>query len=282
VVGTGKAFHVVLNESRNSASRVPPVWDGPLRGTPHDVEPIPETQQAVDEFGPFTAQPDKDLIDVLRDHSTTVERLVPSLVGLSVASVAEGVTFTLVASGEVPAVLDGLQYLGDGPCLRAAEEATRVERSGDGLLAEDSWQLFALGAAEAGVGSTLTLPVMADDAVIGTVNLYASHPQAFDGHHEEIADVFGAWAPGAIRNADLSFATRHEARSAPTRLRESVLVLVATGIIARLQDVDTTTARARLAAAASLAGITPEALATTVVASTSDEPRRDDGPHAAG
>jgi hypothetical protein len=39
--------------------------------------------------------------------------------------------------------------------------------------------LFAQGAAAAGVGSTLTLPVLVHGAVGGTVNLYAATPDAF-------------------------------------------------------------------------------------------------------
>jgi GAF domain-containing protein len=241
------------------------------------VEPIPETIEAVEEFGPFSADPDEDLLDVLRERAASVERLVPSLVGLSVASLAEGVTFTLAASDDVPAVLDGLQYLSDGPCLHAAAEGAPAEHDREGLFAEEGWRLFALGAADAGVHSTLTLPVLEDGEVMGSVNLYASEPRAFDGLHDQIAEVFGAWAAGATRNADLSFETRREAQAAPARLRGSVLVLVATGIIARSRAIDGDTARDHLLAAASLAGVSVEDLAATVVSSTTSVRGRRNG-----
>ena len=62
--------------------------------------------------------------------------------------------------------------------------------------------------------STVTLPVLAGGAVVGSINLYAASAEAFVGHHEAIARIFDAWAPGAVTNADLSFSTRAVAEQA--------------------------------------------------------------------
>src|SRR3982751_1159884 len=119
-----------------------------------------------------------------------------------------------------------------------------TEFDGDDVLDEMRWRLFAGATAERGVRSTLTLPVVSDERVEGTVNLYAASARAFVGHHEELAKVFGAWACGAVSNADLGFRTRTEAEAAPQRLREQHVIDVATGIVAAHLGVDVETALA--------------------------------------
>src|SRR3954451_7365136 len=89
-------------------------------GTRRDMEPIPETSEAIREFAPFLD--DDDLAQRLSSMGAQVRVIVPSCVGLSLASREHGVTFTVVASDEVIAALDGLQYLDDGPCVAAVEE----------------------------------------------------------------------------------------------------------------------------------------------------------------
>jgi hypothetical protein len=100
---------------------------------------------------------------------------------------------------------------------------------------------------------------------VGTVNLYAASRRAFVGHHEQLADVFGGWAAGAVANADLSFTTRKEAERAPQRLRNQNLIDVATRIVAAQLGVDVETAVARLRDAASRAGVSLLQLARDVV-----------------
>ena len=80
---------------------------------------------------------------------------------------------------------------------------------------------------------------MTGGRVVGGVNLYASTPDAFDGHHDEVAEACGAWAEGAVTNADLSFSSRIRASAAPERLRDRGVVDVATGFVAEHQDIDT-------------------------------------------
>lgn len=60
------------------------------------MEPIPETAEAVEEYGP--SADDGSLLDDLRDRARQVLVVVPDCVGLSLTSVRDGATFTLVAS----------------------------------------------------------------------------------------------------------------------------------------------------------------------------------------
>jgi GAF domain-containing protein len=226
------------------------------------VEPIPETVRAVEDFGPFVSE-DEDLIGELQQRAALVQALVPQCVGLSVGSNLDEVTFTLVATDAEVAALDGVQYLGGGPCVEAVEAERVLAYDHVGL--EHDWQLFASATSALGVASTLTLPVLDGGRVVGSVNLYASTPDAFDGHHAAIADIFGAWAPGAVTNADLSFSTRSTAERAPEILSQDLDLKVATAFIAARDGLDLEEARARLREAAQRAGVTEVQLAQTVV-----------------
>lgn len=218
------------------------------------MEPLPETRHAVEEFGPFAAG-DADLLEELGRSAERVRAVVPECVGITLAMVSEGLAFTVVATGVDVAAMDGLQYLDGGPCVAAADRGRVVTHKTGDPTDEESWSTFARGTAAHGVASTLTLPLLSHGQVHGSVNLYASTPSAFEGHHDEIAEIFGAWAPGAVTNADLSLETVRTARRAPAILREQVTVTRAVGMLMVRDGIDADTARDRLSDAAARAGV---------------------------
>jgi hypothetical protein len=163
------------------------------------LDPIRETEQAADALESFTGE--TGLLDALSERANRARELVPDLMGVSVARAQDGLTFTLVASDEVIAVLDALQYIGGGPCVKGAAtgevQETRFAR-GSGPLDEEEWRLFSSASAARGVRSTLTLPILdSGGEAVGSVNLYAGAARAFEDVHPQLALVFGAWAAGA-------------------------------------------------------------------------------------
>jgi transcriptional regulator with GAF, ATPase, and Fis domain len=228
------------------------------------VEPIPETVEAIEDYGPFAIE-DEDLLLELEAAAALVQALVPQCVGLSISSNTDEVTFTLVATDTEAAVLDALQYLDGGPCLDAVD-AGQVLAFDQAGLDEQAWQLFSRASAAANVTSTLSLPLLEAGRVVGVVNLYASTPDAFDGHHDAVAEIFDAWAAGAVSNADLSFQTRRTAEDAPEILRRDVELHVAYAALAHHSGVDFDTARALLRQAAQRAGVTEVQLARSLIA----------------
>jgi hypothetical protein len=226
------------------------------------VEPIPETLEALDEVQSYLDE--GSLEQQLRTTVSRAERVAPGLVGVSLAFREHGLTFTLIATDEEIATLDAVQYVTSGPCVDAVDLGHGIATP-DGLLSEQRWQQFARASAAAGVQSTLTLPVLEGDVVVSTVNLYGRAEDTFAGRHEALADVFGAWAPGAIANADLSFATRRTAEKAPTQLRDAAVVDEATGMLAAERGLSLEEARAQLHDAASRAGIPVHRLARVLV-----------------
>jgi GAF domain-containing protein len=234
-------------------------------------EPIPETAEALNNLDPSVD--DGTLLSELIRLANRGQAIVPDLLGVSIARFDHGLTFTLLATARELAVLDAVQYATGGPCVEAARDDEVLEYAPD-ALDEERWRLFAQVTAARAVRSTLTLPVLSDARVVGTVNLYAGSQRAFVGHHDELAEVFGAWAAGAVTNADLSFMTRKEAEKAPERVEDQNLIDVATGIVAARLGVDVETAVARLRDAAVRAGVTLRHLARDIV-NASQGPRRE-------
>jgi GAF domain-containing protein len=227
------------------------------------MEPIPETVEAVDELDPSAHAP--DLLASLTRLASRAREIVPDLVGVSTAVLEEGITFTLVATTHEIAVLDAIQYAAGGPCVDGAHTDEVLEFDAEDTLDEEQWRLFAEATAAHNVRSTLTLPLVRDGRVEGTVNLYAASRRAFVGHHEALAEIFGAWALGAVANADLSFTTRLEAEAAPGRVRERNLIDVAIGILAAQLETDPATAEERLRDAARRAGATLVGLSREII-----------------
>lgn len=230
------------------------------------MEPIPETALALEAMDPVPADGDDDLLDQLRASGDLVRALVPDCVGFSLARLGEDLIFTLVATAAEIAALDAVQYFDDGPCLRAARSDEPIETAPGDVLSEDRWQFFARAAAGLGIQSTLTIPIRAGEKVQGSVNLYARTSRAFDGHHEELAALFGAWAPGAVTNADMAFDTRRIAQRAPKVVEERSRIEAAIGMLAVGSGTDLSTARERFRRAGEQAGISDVALARSIVA----------------
>ena len=217
------------------------------------LEPLPETRQALLNLSRWS---DRDLTAELIHQGELAEDIVPNLVGLSLALVRDGLTFTIAATSDHLTLLDAIQYAFGGPCVDAAlNDATVLSGDSDaGLLDEQRWVQFARVGAARGVMSTLSLPIHAHGLVVAGVNLYARTPNAFAGREQRLADLLGAWAPGAVHNADLTFSTRAAARDAPGMVKDNSVVDQATGVVMAARGVDRAVAREIIADAARRAG----------------------------
>ncbi len=217
------------------------------------LEPLPETREALLSMAHWS---DRDLTSELVHQGELAEEIVPNLVGLSLALVRDGLTFTIAATPDQLALLDAIQYAFGGPCVDAAlHDATVLSGdSDDGLLDEQRWVQFARSGAAHGVMSTLSMPIHGEGRVVAGLNLYASTPNAFSGREEQLAALLGAWAPGAVHNADLSFSSRAAAREAPRVLRDNSVMDQATGVVVATHAVPQARAREIIADAARRAG----------------------------
>lgn len=231
-------------------------------GYPPCMKPIAETDEALRQLARYgDDRLAADLAEVVRQAASKV----PDLVGLSLGLVQQGIVLTYVSTAEELATLDAVQYLDGGPCVHAAEIGDTVDADHAALLDEGRWQMFAQAGAAVGVLSTLSLPILENGVVTAGINLYGRRSGTFGGREEELARLFGAWAPGAVSNADLSFSSRLEAAEAPAVLEDLATVDLAVGVLVATHDVDPGVARAQLQQAAARAGVPVVALALVVI-----------------
>lgn len=96
--------------------------------------------------------------------------------------------------------IDSVQYeTGEGPCLDAYRHR-QVYRV-DSTESDRRWPSFASAAAERGVLSSLSVPLIVEDRGIGGLNFYARPRAAFDERDERTAGMFAEHAAVAIANA---------------------------------------------------------------------------------
>ena len=227
---------------------------------------VPETRMVLNEL---VRNGEPEVVAALLGLAVRIQAVVPDLVGLSLGQTQSGLVFTLAASSVRAAGIDASQYLDGGPCVDASAEGNHEPRAftadPEVLLDEERWAAYARATAAEGIASSLSLPLMVDGRTVGGVHLYASTPDAFEGHHQALADMLGTEVALAVANADLGFSTRAEATRSAEEFADEGLVHIAVGIIAARHDVDVAAARSRLAAAAARAGITETEAAEALI-----------------
>ena len=226
------------------------------------LEPVPATVEAFEKLGRLGIE---DVGEQLQQVASALATIIPECVGLSLTLVDDDSTLTLAASSVQALPLDAVQYLDGGPCLDAVEQEQRLLVNDIESDSEERWSMFARASAVAGVQSSLSLPLVHDEQVAGGFNVYASEVDAFEGHVEEIALLLGAWGPGAVRDADLTFSSRLRAQEAPGTLARSADLDTAVALIAERERIEREAAAQRLYDSAARAGLPAEDVARTVI-----------------
>lgn len=212
-------------------------------------------------------QGQSDLHDQLLLSADRVMAVVPSVTGISITKLdADGVALTLVATTSEVLPLDAMQYIDGGPCVDAIDTNRTIMVNDSDPLSEEQWSLFSRATASHGVLSSLSLPLIHVGEVVGSVNVYASEVDAFGDHVTAIAELFDAWAPGAVMDADLTFRARLQALETSQELgRRDALIKRAVGIVTTITGFNEEEARADLRNSAAKAGVTVARVARTVV-----------------
>lgn len=137
-----------------------------------------------------------DLRAFLGDLVRLAVRQVPraEACGLTLARDATGMT--VASTGPLAEQADQRQYQQDtGPCLESMRTGTVVRV--DDMAAEERWTPFPAQAAELGVRSSLSLPLVVEGRSRGALNLYATEPRVF-GADEATAYRWAERATGAL------------------------------------------------------------------------------------
>ena len=199
------------------------------------------------------------------------ERTVPGCDGASIALSLEGRPRTEAATDRIVLELDLAQYeAGEGPCLLALREARPVRLD---LIDQDTpFRTFAQRAAEAGVRSSLSLPLLVGEEAVGTFNLYSYAETAFDATSQSMAAVMAAQAGAAIAKSRLLAAGRRAADVAQQSADDLADVGMAEGMLMAIEQCTAQQAAALLRNAATSEEQTLADMARRIIAQVESQP----------
>jgi GAF domain-containing protein len=170
----------------------------------------------------------------------TIDAVAPAdLCGITM--LVEGRQRTAVFTDETAPEVDQAQYdTGDGPCLAAFDTQQVMEiRS---TTEPGPWPEFRHAAAEHGIHSTLSLPLVVDKAAVGALNLYARRPQAFGDTDRETAVLFASQAAIVLANAQAYWDARDLSAGLSEAMQHRAVIEQAKGILMGAQRCDEDTA----------------------------------------
>lgn len=184
------------------------------------------------------------------------------------ASVVDGPESIMAGgSDETVEAIEEFQYrVRSGPCYQAIVEGRifKIDRMND----EPRWPGFAERAAEEGVTSSLSLPLMEDGSSFGALNLYSYNGASLDAD-ERGGVALAAQASGALAN----MRRYEELRRTATRLTEALdsKVSLATGILIERHGCTREQALATINGLTGVDGMTLEEAATSIVRSVAPD-----------
>ncbi len=147
---------------------------------------------------------------VLHRTTTEIARLavatIPACDLADVTLMADGRPVTTGATDPVAADLDAVQdATGRGPCIDACRSG--AVRGITSTRTETRWPEYTRRAFALGIGSVLAVPLVADDGVLGSLNLHARREQAFGATDVDAARLVATHAAMAVANAQVAVAT---------------------------------------------------------------------------
>ncbi|MEU4420591.1 GAF and ANTAR domain-containing protein [Actinoplanes sp. NPDC024001] len=171
-----------------------------------------------------------DLNGVLRRVADLAQRTLPGAEQVSITLVRDGGAHTAAHTGEIALKLDERQYEQDGgPCLEAAAGRTTVPVPDTGT--DHRWNGWAQVAADAGIGSVLSVGLPIEEKVSGALNIYGARPRAFHDDAVALAQTFVRYAAVALANAHLYDTTATLAQHMQAAMESRAVIEQAKGII---------------------------------------------------
>jgi GAF domain-containing protein len=155
--------------------------DGPAREGGRTVRGRSGTIQSVDDLLRALSRVvlvDRALDEVLTEITTLAAQGIPGAESVSTTLLRDDKAFTAAYSGELSLLADELQYEeGYGPCMDAGRGGVVLRI--DDTETEERWPTYIPRAREAGVRSSLSVPLPFQGTTIGALNVYSTRPAAF-------------------------------------------------------------------------------------------------------
>jgi GAF domain-containing protein len=165
-----------------------------------EQQPQPSSLGEVLEYLSRSSPREQPMEGLLQRTTDLVKTVMPGNCEASVTLLVQERPSTVVATGQLAVDLDEGQYeRGHGPCLHAA--ATRQIAEIPDTRSGTRWPDHARRAAEHGNLSSLSVPLVIDEPqVLGSLNIYARQPNAFDQASRSAATRIASYAAVAAGN----------------------------------------------------------------------------------
>ena len=127
--------------------------------------------------------------------------------------------------------IDLMQYevLNEGPCITCMQ--TRRAAVSGSLASDVRWPRFGARIARLGVASAMALPLLIEDQVVGSINVYARDKDVFGEHAVRMGSAFARPAAVSVFNTRLLFAAQERSEHLQRALLSRKTIDQAIGIV---------------------------------------------------
>jgi GAF domain-containing protein len=218
---------------------------------------------------------DRTLTEVLTDITRIAARGIPGCESSSITLIRDQEkAFTVAHFGEMALLADELQYAkGYGPCMDAGRGGVLLRV--DDMRTEERWPDYVEHVVEeAGVLSSLSVPLPYQGSTIGALNNYSSKPSAFATPESlraglEVAEIIAV----AVANADAHWQLGEQARNMRLAMESRAVIEQAKGVLMAQRHIDADQAFEILRAASQRYNRKLRDIALGIVESTQQKPR---------
>ncbi|SFW84649.1 GAF and ANTAR domain-containing protein [Amycolatopsis australiensis] len=177
-----------------------------------------------------------DLLILLRHVCLQARHAVPGVAEASVTLVIGDTPHTASATSAIVGELDAGQYrIGDGPCLEAVRTGKIVRTSV--TEAAERWPSFAGQAREAGFGSFLAAPLVADEEYSGALNCYGREDDGFAETEAQLLELYTAAVEAIFRVYHRYVRARETAEHLRTALTSRAVIDQAKGMLMAIRRI---------------------------------------------
>jgi GAF domain-containing protein len=167
--------------------------------------------------------------DVLTRAAQIAKRSISGAAEVSI-TMQNGRPLTVAFTGRLAADVDESQYQsGYGPCLDAIRLAQTVVV--EDLEHEARWPAYIPRALDAGVRSSVSVPLPVDGRHVGGFNVYGVTAHAFDAEAVAAAEELAGYAGVILNNAHLYFTAASRAQQMTDAMRSRAVIEQAKGIL---------------------------------------------------
>jgi GAF domain-containing protein len=173
---------------------------------------------------------DREFNEILSEITTIAREAMPGPDAASITLIRDEEAFTAAHDGQMALDADELQYeRGYGPCVDAGRAGLVLLI--DDMRSEERWPDYARNASERGVGSSLSVPLPFQGAMIGAFNTYAGRPHAFGDDDLALAREIAAWVALAVEKAEAAARTAEDLVHLRTAMLSRAVIEQAKGVL---------------------------------------------------